>query len=98
MYVKRHAVRRGSKRYVYLRLVEAYRDEQGHVRHRLLKTLGREDELKASGQLEQLMGSFARLDPPLEGIRRDVGPLLLAWHFIAELELIATIDRALPQR
>jgi hypothetical protein len=98
MYVKRHAVRRGSKRYVYLRLVQAYRDEQGRVRHRVLKTLGREDELKASGQLEQLMGSFARLDPPLAGVRREVGPLLLAWHFITELDLVATIDRALPQR
>ena len=98
MYVKRHAVRRGSKRYVYLRLVQAYRDQHGRVRHRVLKTLGREDELKASGQLEQLMGSFARLDPPLAGVRRDVGPLLLAWHFIRELDLIATVDRALPQR
>jgi hypothetical protein len=48
MYVKRHAVRWGRKRYVYLRLVQAYRDEQGRVRHRVLKTLGREDELKAS--------------------------------------------------
>jgi hypothetical protein len=48
MYVKRHAVRRGSKRYVYLRLVQAYRDEHGRVRRRVLKTLGREDELKAS--------------------------------------------------
>ncbi|MGH2862737.1 MAG: IS1634 family transposase [Solirubrobacteraceae bacterium] len=98
MYVKRHSVRRGSKRYVYLRLVQAYRDEHGHVRHRVLKTLGREDELKASGQLEQLMGSFARLDPPLAGVRREVGPLLLAWHFIRELDLIGTVDRALPQR
>jgi Transposase DDE domain/Domain of unknown function (DUF4277) len=98
MYVKRHAVRRGRRRYVYLRLVEAYRDEQGRVRHRVLKTLGREDELKASGQLEQLMGSFARLDPPLAGVRREVGPLLLAWHFVSALELIATVDRALPQR
>jgi Domain of unknown function (DUF4277)/Transposase DDE domain len=98
MYVKRHAVRRGRKRYVYLRLVQAYRDEQGRVRHRVLKTLGREDELKASGQLEQLMGSFARLDPPLAGVRRDVGPLLLAWHFITQLDLIGTVDRALPQR
>jgi hypothetical protein len=98
MYVKRHAVRRGSKRYVYLRLVQAYRDEHGRVRHRVLKTLGREDELKASGQLEQLMGSFARLDPPMAGVRRDVGPLLLAWHFIRELDLIGTVDRALPQR
>jgi hypothetical protein len=98
MYVKRHAVRRGSKRYVYLRLVQAYRDEHGRVRHRVLKTLGREDELKASGQLEQLMGSFARLDPPLAGVRRDVGPLLLAWHFIRALDLVGTVDRALPQR
>ena len=98
MYVKRHAVRAGAKRYVYLRLVQAYRDEQGRVRHRVLKTLGREDELKASGQLEQLMGSFARLDPPLAGVRREVGPLLLAWHFIGELDLIGTVDRALPQR
>ena len=98
MYVKRHAVRRGSKRYVYLRLVQAYRDEHGRVRHRVLKTLGREDELKASGQLEQLMGSFARLDPPMAGVRRDVGPLLLACHFISELDLIGTVDRALPQR
>jgi hypothetical protein len=98
MYVKRHAVRRGRRRYVYLRLVQAYRDEQGRVRHRVLKTLGREDELKASGQLEQLMGSFARLDPPLAGVRREVGPLLLAWQFMRELDLIATVDRALPQR
>jgi hypothetical protein len=97
MYIKRHAVRRGRKRYVYLRLVQAYRDEHGRVRHRVLKTLGREDELKASGQLEQLMGSFARLDPPMAGVRREVGPLLLAWHFIRELDLIATVDRAFPQ-
>src|SRR3954468_21961976 len=98
MYVKRHTVRRGQKGYVYLRLVQAYRDEQGRVRHRVLRTLGREDELKASGQLEQLMGSFARLDPPLVGVRREVGPLLLAAHFMRELELIDMVDRALPQR
>ena len=98
MYIKRHAVVRRQKRYVYLRLVQAYRDEHGRVRQRVLRTLGREDELKASGQLEQLMGSFARLDPPLVGVRREVGPLLLAEHFIGELELIATVDRALPQR
>src|SRR5436309_5691946 len=98
MYVKRHSVVRGRTRYVYLRLVQAYRDEHGRVRHRVLRTLGREDELKASGQLEQLMGSFARLDPPLAGVRREVGPLLLAAHFLGELDLIGTVDRALPQR
>jgi transposase len=98
MYVKRHTVRRGDKHYVYLRLVEAYRDEHGRVRHRVLKTLGREDELKASGQLEQLAGSFARLDPPLVGIRRELGPLLLVGHFTEALQIGAQVDRLLPER
>jgi hypothetical protein len=30
----------------------------GKVRHKVLRTLGREDELKASGQLDQLAASF----------------------------------------
>jgi transposase len=98
MYIRRHTVRRGEKRYVYLRLVESYRDERGKVRHRVLRTLGREDELKASGQLEQLQGSFARLDPPLVGIRREVGPLLLVGHFTRALGIAEQVDRLVPQR
>jgi hypothetical protein len=98
MYVKRHAVSKGGKRYVYLRLVEAYRDESGRVRHRVLRTLGREDELKASGQLEQLAASFARLDPPPAGTRRHVGPLLLVGHYLDRLGLVGLIDDAVPMR
>ena len=97
MFVKRTKVKRGGREYVYLQLVEGYRDENGRVRHRVVAKLGREDELKASGQLNALAGSFARLDPPLAGIRRDVGPLLLFAHFARELELAATIDRSLPR-
>ena len=52
MYVKRYVVQRGRRQYVYLRLVEAYRDEQGKVRHRVVASLGREDQLKALGQLD----------------------------------------------
>lgn len=98
MYVKRHAVRRGGKRYVYLRLVESYRNEAGKVRHRVLKTLGREDELKASGQLDQLAASFARLDPPQIGTRRDVGALLLVQHYLRRLRLTEIVDQAAPMR
>lgn len=98
MYVKRHAVTRRGKRYVYLRLVEAYRDEDGKVRHRVLRTLGREDELKASGQLDQLAASFARLDPPRVGARRDVGALLLVAHYLDRLGLVDIVDRAAPMR
>ncbi|HEY1439471.1 MAG TPA: DUF4277 domain-containing protein [Mycobacterium sp.] len=98
MYVKRHAVVKGGRRYVYLRLVEAYRDAEGRVRHRVLRTLGREDELKASGQLEQLAASFVRLDPPPVGTRRHVGPLLLVAHYLDRLGLVELVDNAVPMR
>lgn len=98
MYVKRHKVRRAGKDYTYLRLVEAYRTEDGKVRHRLLHTLGREDMLKASGQLDQLAASFARLDPPPAGTRRQVGALLLVRHYLQRLDLVKVIDRVAPMR
>jgi hypothetical protein len=98
LYVKRYVVRRGERRYVYLRLVEAYRDQAGKVRHRVVATLGREDALKASGQLDQLAASFARLDPPRAGIRREVGPLLVVAHYLERLGLRAIVDRAAPVR
>jgi Domain of unknown function (DUF4277)/Transposase DDE domain len=97
MFVKESTVRRGERSYTYLQLVEGYRDERGRVRHRVVANLGRKEALKESGQLEALAGSFARLDPPLAGVRREVGPLLVVWHFLERLELVATIDAALPR-
>ena len=98
VYLKRHVVRRGDKRYAYLRLVQAFRTESGTVRHRVLATLGRLDELKASGQLDQLAAAFARLDPPRIGFRREVGPLLLVHHVLERLGLVGLVDRHVPQR
>jgi hypothetical protein len=98
VYLKRYVVKRGAKEYAYLRLVESYRDEAGRVRHRILCTLGREEELKASGQLNQLAATFARLDPPLPGVRREVGPLLLVSHYLARLGLVGLVERQLPER
>ncbi len=98
MYIKRYVVRRGQKSYVYLRLVEAYRDDDGRVRHRVLHTLGREDELKASGQLDQLAAAFARLDPPGVGIRREVGPLVVVCRYLEKLGVRQIVDRLTPMR
>jgi transposase len=98
MYVKRYVVRRGTTQYVYLRLVEAYRDQHGQVRHRVLHTLGREDQLKQSGQLDQLAAALHRLDPPMAGTRRDVGPLLLVACYLNRLGLASIVDQQLPQR
>ena len=91
--------RKGGKIYRYLKLVESYRDPQdGHVRQRLVANLGPEEKLKSSGQLEQLAAAFARLDPPLLGVRRDVGPLLLVRHYLDRLGLAGIIERAVPGR
>jgi transposase len=97
VYVKRVSVRRGSKAYTYLRLVESYR-VAGRVRQRVIAHLGREEELKASGQLEALAGAFARLDPPLAGARREVGPLLLVHAILERLDVAGIVARALPAR
>ena len=97
MFVKETKVRRSGREYSYLQLVEGYRDEKGKVRHRVVANLGRKDALKDSGQLEALAGSFARLDPPMAGTRRGVGPLLLVEHFLRELEVKDTVDAALPR-
>jgi hypothetical protein len=97
MFVKETKVKRGERAYTYVQLVEGYRDENGKVRHRVVANLGRKDELKASGQLEKLAGAFARLDPPLTGTRREVGALLLAWHFLRELDVAGVVDRCLPR-
>ena len=88
MYVKRHAVVAGREA---LRVPAAGAGLSRRARAGASSgcgNLGREDELKASGQLEALAGSFARLDPPLAGVRREVGPLLLVAHFLAELDLV----------
>jgi hypothetical protein len=97
MFVKETTVRRGARAYTYVQLVEGFRDERGRVRQRVVANLGRKEALKASGQLEALAGSFARLDPPIVGVRRDIGALLLASHFLTQLDVVGTIDRALPR-
>jgi hypothetical protein len=97
MFVKETKVKRSGREYSYLQLVEGYRDQSGKVRHRVVANLGRKDALKESGQLEALAGSFARLDPPMVGTRRSVGPLLLVERFLRELAVKDTVDVALPR-
>jgi Domain of unknown function (DUF4277) len=64
----------------------------------VVANLGREDDLKVPGQLEALAGSFARLDPPMAGVRREVGPLLLVAHVVSRLGLAGIVDAHLPDR
>lgn len=97
MYPRVKRVRRGDQVYEYVQLVTGERVD-GKVRQRVVATLGRLDELKASGQLDRWAGAFARLDPPPVGTRREVGALLLVEHYLRRLGLVELIDAAAPMR
>ncbi len=97
MYPRIKRVRRGDRVHEYLQLVEGRR-EGGKVRQRVVVTLGRLDELKASGQLDRWAGALTRLDPPAVGTHRVVGPLVLIAHYLRRLGLVALVDAAAPMR
>jgi hypothetical protein len=97
MYPKVKTVRRGGRSYEYLELVEGRR-EGNRVRQHVVANLGRLDELKAGGKLEQLAAGLARLDQPAPGTRRWVGPLLIVAHYLRELGVAEIVDAALPRR
>ncbi len=97
MYPRVKRVRRGSQVHEYVQLVEGWR-EGGKVRQRVVATLGRLDELKASGQLDRWAGAFSRLDPPPVGTHREVGSLILVRHYLRRLGLVGLVDAAVPMR
>ena len=97
MYPRVKRVRRGGQVHEYVQLVEGRR-EGGKVLQRVVATLGRLDELKASGQLDRWAGAFARLDPPPVGTRRQVDALLVVVHYLRRLGLVGLVDAAAPMR
>src|SRR5258707_2195380 len=97
MYAKVKTVRRGGRSYEYLELVEGRR-EGTRVRQHVVANLGRLDELKAGGKLEQLVAGLARLDQPGAGTRRHVGPLLIVAHYLRRLGVRQIVDAAVPRR
>jgi transposase len=98
MFLKETTVRRGKHRYVYVQVVEGYRDEHGRVRQRVVANLGRREKLKASRELDRLAAAFTRLDPPAEGTRCRCGALALVACYLQRLGLGEAVDRALPAR
>jgi hypothetical protein len=98
MFLKETSVKRGERRYTYIQLVEGYRDESGRVRQRVVANLGRKERLKQSGMAEALAAAFARLDPPLAGSRRELGPLPLVRWASERLGLGQAVDELLPAR
>ncbi|MDE3129932.1 MAG: IS1634 family transposase [Acidobacteriota bacterium] len=96
MFLKETTVKRGQHRYVYVQVVEGYRDERGRVRQRVVANLGRREKLKASGELDRLAAAFTRLDPPPQGTRQRCGALALVAFYLQRLGLVEAVDRALP--
>ena len=101
MFVKRTNVRSGGRQLTYLQLVESYRDE-GRVRTRLIKGLGREDQLDPA-EIDGLIRSLApyasvavgESGHALAGVElapgREFGSVYALDYVWRELELGATI-------
>ena len=70
MYVRAKTVRHGDRTYEYLQLVEARR-EDGRNRQRVIATLGRLDQIAASGQLDRLIAGLARFSQHLRVVSVD---------------------------
>jgi hypothetical protein len=92
---------------VYLQIAESQR-VGGHVRQRVITTLGRLDALQASGQLERLVRSGARFatralvvtaaeDDPTAAVRR-IGPALVFERLWAETGCRAVIEDMAAER
>ena len=92
---------------VYLQIAESRR-VAGQVRQRVITTLGRLDQLQASGQLERLVRSGARFatramvvtaaqDDPTAAMRRT-GPALVFERLWAETGCCAVIDDMAAER
>jgi transposase len=96
MYVRVQKVRQGGRLYEYVHIVEGYRGEDGRVRHRVVANLGRRDQLKASGALDNLAAAFTRLDPAPG--RYLVGALPLVAPILERLDVAGIVDRACPMR
>jgi transposase len=97
MYPRVKTVRKGGHVHQYVQLVEGRR-EGGKVRQRVVASLGRLEDLKASGQLERWAGAFARLDPPPVGTHREVGPLLVVVEYLRRLGVVDLVDSVAPMR
>ena len=96
MYVRVQKVRRAGRLYEYVHIVEGYRGEDGKVRHRVVANLGRRDQLKDSGALDNLAAAFTRLDPAPG--RYLLGAMPLVVPLLQRLDVAGIVARACPMR
>ncbi|MDH3682652.1 MAG: IS1634 family transposase [Acidimicrobiia bacterium] len=82
MFVKRSVVNSGKRRYEYLSLVEAFRDEQGRSRQRTIARLGEVSALRISGDLDRIIAALKRFaDEDDDEDDEDDGPP--GWEAVA---------------
>jgi len=95
MFIKRTRGGSKNKPIYYLQLVESYR-EKDKTRHRILCTLGREEELLAKGSIENLIEKFAALSKQYLLVSKSeesfkdaliYGPMLVVNHLWKQLEM-----------
>jgi transposase len=100
MFIKRTLGGSKNKPIYYLQIVESYRDKD-KTRHRVLCTLGREEELLAKGIIENLIEKFAALSKQYflvskseESIKDALiyGPMLVVNHLWKQLQMQSLLE------
>jgi transposase len=100
MFIKRTRGGSKNKPIYYLQLVESYRDKD-KTRHRILCTLGREQELLAKGSIENLTEKFAALSKQYllvskseESLKEALtyGPMLVVNHLWKQLQMQSLLE------
>ena len=95
MFIKRTRGGSKAKPIYYLQIVESYR-EKDKTRHRVLGTLGKEEDLLANGTIENLIEKFAAFSKQYlliskseESIRDALiyGPMLMVNHLWKQLQM-----------
>ncbi|MFC2098896.1 IS1634 family transposase [Bacteroidota bacterium] len=100
MFIKRTRGGSKNKPIYYLQLVESYRDKD-KTRHRILCSLGREEDLLAKGSIENLIEKFAALSKQYlllskseESIKDALiyGPMLVVNHLWKQLQMQSLLE------
>jgi len=100
MWIKRTKTKSKNKEYVYLQLIQSYRDKQGKTRHRVIINLGKEKDVLDSTVVDDIIKGLEKLSKELIIIEKSdfcadtkiLGPILAVETIWKKLKLEKKLD------
>jgi transposase len=100
MWIKRTETKPNGKEYVYLQLIQSYRDKNGKSKHRVILNLGKEQDVLDSSVVDDIIKGLEKLSKELiiieksefKGNTKILGPILAVEAIWKKLKLKKNID------